>query len=311
MEPVFLIGAERSGTTLVRLMLDGHPLISWTHEFEYAVDQIISPNSWPDMSSYIDWLATDRSFMATGFRIDRSLNYPSLIKSFLVQKQKQSAKPIIGATCHRHYDRLLRIFPQARFIYLIRDPRDVARSNIGMGWAGNVWNGVDRWIEAEKLWTNIKNMFDSKISYVEVRFEELIISPEKILNEICKFLNIDYNSKMLNYPLYTTYSKPDPKLVDQWRRKQTKKQIALVEYKTKEFMKKRNYIFNTHDIKGPYFLEVLYLMIQNKAFQILFRIKRYGLRLFLSYFFARKFKIGKLERKYKLQINDIQNRYLK
>ena len=82
MNPYFLIGAERSGTTLLRLMLDGHPLISWTHEFEYAVDQVISPNSWPDMSSYIDWLATDRIFLSTGFCIDRSLDYPSLIKSF-------------------------------------------------------------------------------------------------------------------------------------------------------------------------------------------------------------------------------------
>lgn len=37
-EPIFLVGAERSGTTVLRLMLDHHPKIAWCSEFEYAVD---------------------------------------------------------------------------------------------------------------------------------------------------------------------------------------------------------------------------------------------------------------------------------
>jgi hypothetical protein len=57
---------------------------------------------------------------------------------------------------HRHYDRLLRLWPEARFIHLVRDPRDVASSCIGMGWAGNVWTGVTRWIEAERLWDEVR-----------------------------------------------------------------------------------------------------------------------------------------------------------
>ena len=54
-------------------------------------------------------------------------------------------------------DRLTRIWPDARFIHLVRDPRDVARSVIPMGWAGNTWVGVERWMEAERLWDRVRS----------------------------------------------------------------------------------------------------------------------------------------------------------
>ncbi|MEP0844220.1 MAG: sulfotransferase, partial [Phycisphaerae bacterium] len=60
-DPVFLVGAERSGTTLARLMLDHHPRIAWLNEFEYAVD-LIGPQGWPDVNAYCDYLETNRIF---------------------------------------------------------------------------------------------------------------------------------------------------------------------------------------------------------------------------------------------------------
>jgi len=307
--PYFLIGAERSGTTLLRLMLDAHPLISWTPEFGYAVGHITSQNSWPDVDNYADWLATDRVFLATGFCVDRSLDYPSLIKSFLTQKQGDL--PIIGATCHVHYDRLLRLFPKAKFIYLLRDPRDVARSNIGMGWSGNVWTGVNRWIEAVNLWEKVKQKLEKETSYVDVKFEQLIVSPEETLSAICNFMNINYDSKMMSYPDYTTYSKPDINIVDQWKRKMTKREIGLVEYKCQSFMEKEGYELIANNLAGPSFIEKLYLRIQDKLFRIRFRIKRFGLRLILLDFLSRRFKIRKLERNLKIKINEINMKHLK
>jgi len=294
---------------VLRLMLDAHPLISWTHEFGYAVDHIISPNSWPDVASYADRLATDRVFLDTGFYVDRSLDYPSLIKSFLTQKQGDL--PIIGATCHVHYDRLLRLFPKAKFIYLLRDPRDVARSNIGMGWSGNVWTGVDRWIEAENLWERVKKNLKKETSYIEVQFKQLIVSPEDTLSAICNFLKIDYDSQMMSYPEYTTYSKPDINIVDQWKRKMTKREIELVEYKTQEILKKRKYKQISNKIVAPSLIEKISLRIQDKLFRVRFRIKRFGLRLILLDFLARRFKIRKLERNLKIKINEINMKHLR
>lgn len=46
-KPVFLVGAERSGTTVLRLMLDHHPQIAFNNEFEYAVDLVSDEGKWP------------------------------------------------------------------------------------------------------------------------------------------------------------------------------------------------------------------------------------------------------------------------
>jgi hypothetical protein len=310
MKPYFLIGAERSGTTLLRLMLDAHPLISWLNEFEYAVDKIVSSDGWPDLDSYADWLSTHRVFRATGFSIDRSLNYPSLVKSFLAQKRQKDKKPIIGATCHRHYDRLLRIFPQAKFIYLLRDPRDVARSNIGMGWAGNVWYGVDRWIKAEELWRKIKSHLANN-HYFEVRYEELITYPEDTLEVICQFLNIQYDRRMLGYPEYTTYSRPNPDLIEQWKKKLSLKELEVVEFKAKGLMTIRGYNFRSDTQNKPSSTELLFLYLQNKCFKINFRIQRFGLGLFLSDYLTRKLNLSGWNRELRMKMNAIEKKYLK
>ena len=52
-QPIFLVGAERSGTTLLRLMLKHHPCIGWVQEFEYAVD-LIRGNNFPKLQQWFD-----------------------------------------------------------------------------------------------------------------------------------------------------------------------------------------------------------------------------------------------------------------
>lgn len=63
-QPIFSIGAERSGTTLLRLMLDSHSQLSWCYEFEYAVD-LISDEGSSSLKDRYKWLATHRIFQAT------------------------------------------------------------------------------------------------------------------------------------------------------------------------------------------------------------------------------------------------------
>lgn len=310
MKPIFLVGAERSGTTLLRLMLDAHPSISWLNEFEYSVDKITNPNSWPDLDTFYDYLSTDRIFHATQFKIDKDLSYPSLIKSFLDQKRQRDNKNIIGATCHRYYDRLLRLFPEASFIYLLRDPRDVAKSNIKMGWAGNVWKGIDRWITAEKLWEEVKSQLANN-AYIEVKYEDLIFSTEKILALICSFIGVPYMQDMLSYPEKTTYSKPDPSLINQWKNTMKTKEIRVVESKAAKYMVSRGYKVQTEAFYNPTELEKLYYEVENKIIRKLFYMKRYGIFLVIGQFFAKKFGLKNIDRRLKIIFNKKTKRYLK
>lgn len=305
-KPFFLVGAERSGTTMLRLMLSHHPQVAWCNEFEYAVD-LMPPNSgFPDLNTYYEWLSTCRVYLGTGFKLDRSLDYPHLIKSFLSQKREQESKPIVGATVHRHFDRLLRICPEARFIHIVRDARDVARSCIGMGWAGNVWTGVERWIEAEQLWQVLKQNL-SPDRWIELTYEDLIIEPVATLTRICEFIGVNYDPAMLTYETDTTYDAPNPKYIYQWQRKLSEREIRLVESRVAPMLTNRGY-----KLSGLPLLEVDPLMkrqlrLHDWAGRVRSRIRNNGLPLFLADYASRKLGMKRWQKRVQLQINEVIN----
>src|SRR5450432_1488272 len=88
----FIVGSERSGTTLLRIMLDHHPSLAFANEFEFSVQMIGSDGAWPSLEGYYEWLETNRIFLSSGFTIDRRLNYPQLINSFLFQERDADGK---------------------------------------------------------------------------------------------------------------------------------------------------------------------------------------------------------------------------
>ena len=308
-KPIFLVGAERSGTTLLRLMLNHHSQLTWCNEFEYSID-LISNTNLPQLDVYYDWLETHRIFQATNFKIDRDLNYPQLVNSFLIQKRIRDKKPLVGATVHRHFDRLLQIWPNAKFIHIARDGRDVARSCIGMGWAGNVWTGIERWIEAEKLWANLSQSLSADRK-IEVTYEELICNPKNVLENLCSFLEISFDPQMLTYDQTTTYDLPNAKFIYQWKRKLSDKEIQLIESRIGNMLLERNY-----ELSNLPTIEVTPAMVQKLKLQdwlkrIQFRIKRYGLPLFLADNLSRRLQLNSWQKNIKLKINEVQKSHLK
>lgn len=310
--PLFLVGAERSGTTMLRLMLNAHPQIAWCSEFEYAVDNVQEPGKWPDLKLYRSLLETNRIFLSHNFSVDPHLDYPQLVNSFLLQRKTITGKPLIGATVHRHYDRLLWIWPSARFIHLVRDPRDVAQSCIGMGWAGNVWRGVDRWVEAETLWRELRVRI-SPDSYLDVQFEDLVSKPEETLSQVCTFIGVVYDGAMLTYSETTTYDKPDPKLVFKWRKKMSERDIRLVESKIQNLITQPENCYEISDFPPLKLSEVekKILNLQNWWVCKSFRIRRLGFKLFLMDFLSRKLGHDQWQRNIKLKINEVEKGYLK
>ena len=309
LEPVFLVGAERSGTTLLRLMLAHHPQIAFHSEFEYVVDYF-QGNNWPQLDEYYECLELDRLFQCSNFVIDVSLNYPQLVNSFLVQKRDGAGKAFVGATVHRHFDRLLRIWPDARFIHIVRDGRDVARSCIGMNWAGNVWTGIDRWIEAEQLWSQLKETIAPE-QYTEVRYETLIAKPVETLTNLCNFIGTSYDPAMLSYSQTTTYDLPDSKLLWQWKRKFSEREIQLVEAKIGDMLVERGY-----ELSGLPSLTVNSVMkpmlkLHSKWSVVRGRIRIYGLPLILSSFLSRHLELKQWKKRVQLKCNYIDTARLK
>lgn len=309
-EPIFLVGAERSGTTLLRLMLDHHPKLSFYSEFEYAVDRISDSSSWPELNDYYQWLETHRIFQSSKFKIDRTLSYPQLIESFLDQKRDRDGKPLVGATVHRHFDRLLQIWSDARFIHIIRDPRDVARSCVGKGWAGNVWTGVERWIEAERLWVKLSQTIPAD-RRIELTYENLILEPIETLTRLCHFMNLPYDKAMINYAQTSTYDLPDASFIGQWRRKLSDRDIQLVEARVADMLVERGY-----ELSGLPRITVTpvieqRLRLQDWLARAQFRLKRNGLPLFMSDYLSRHLRLKSWQKRIKLELNAIETKRLK
>jgi hypothetical protein len=278
--PTFIVGPLRSGTTLLRLMLNNHPNMNFFGEFEGAVSQA-KGNAFPKVEEYLKFVAHDRQMQTLNFQVTPSLNYIELIRDFLKQAHGKKETDILGACIHSRFDLITKIWPNAKFIHITRDPRDVAKSTVPMGWASNVYSGSEFWLAPEKRWQKLKRKLNNE-SYIEVRYETLIRSTEQELTKICLFLGQQYNKDMPNIDKVSTYSKPDAKLVEQWRKKQSVKEVRLVESRCREVMKSLGYeVVNTSSGQDPSAIQKSILQINNRIYKMNFSIKRYGFLLWL------------------------------
>ena len=305
----FLVGSERSGTTLLRLMLSHHPEIACAPEFEFLVDRMPGQGRWPELGQYYRALALNRVFLPHDLTVDRSLDYPDLARSFVRQFCERTGKPLHGATCHHHFDRLPGIWPEARFVHLLRDGRDVARSCIRMGWAGNVWYGVERWIEALACWGRLQRLVPEE-RRILVRYEDLILDTEAELGRICGFLGVEFEAAMFEYAETSTYERPDASLVAQWKRKLSAPELALLEARVGPMLREHGYEKSGVEVERPGAWRRLELYLDNRLAGFRFRRDRYGLRNVLASYLARRLGMSGLERRSTLHRNAIDNRYL-
>jgi len=310
-EPIFLLGAHRSGTTLLGLMLRGHSTIGWMGEFEYAVDFIdATTGEFPDRSEFERALNTDRRFRARGFQLDPELSPRELADSMLTQTMESQQKPRIGAAMHRHFERALDLWPDARVIHLLRDGRDVALSRIKLGWAGNVWSSAPAWAEIEESWDALHPPLAPEQVH-EVRYEELVAEPERELSHICTFLGIDYEPNMLRYPDRSNYAPPDPTLSQQWRSRLSLRECQLLDHAIGELLDGRGYSQGSGHPAAPTLLERGYFSLQDWASRLAWRFRRYGAQLVLSEFVTRRFGLTRRNHNIRLKIDAIAERHLR
>lgn len=304
------MGAERSGTTFLRLMLGHHPELAWQSEFDFSIHMVSDEGNWPNLKTYYEWLSTDRIFLSNKFTTDPDLAYPELVKDFLEQRRHRDRKPRIGATVHHHFDRLLCLWPEASFLHIVRDGRDVARSAIAMGWAGNAWTGVQGWIDAEMLWERLREKVPETRRF-ELTYEELVADPVATLTSLCEYIDVAFDPAMLKYPEDTTYDAPDPSLCYQWRDKMTRYEVQLAEARIGPMLIERGYELSEIPPIEVASWKRKILRLNDRAAKSTFRIQRYGWRLFLADFVTRRLPLSRWRKRVRLKMNEIETAQLK
>ena len=277
--PVIVYGALRSGTTVFRLMLNAHEGVQNPGEADFLFDALrrdpAGPGGWRyDRAA----LADSRIFAAHGLALRDDLDGLDLLADLLAQFRARVPEAVLTLNVHRHARRVREVLPEARIIHLLRDPRDVARSSVAMGWAGLSCYGVDHWIATERDW-DAAGFPESQV--LELRFERLMTDLDAELARVCDVLGGPVSRAMLDYHRDSTYAPPDPRLVEQWRRQASRREVALVEHRIGDLGPARGYppAIPPH---APGALERASLALRNDLGRRRASLRRFGLPLLVG-----------------------------
>ena len=95
-----------------------------------------------------------------------------------------------------HVDELAELWPEARFVILVRDGRDVALSVMRLPFgANNAWAAARSWKHAVRLGREAEQCHPERV--LTVRYEDLAQDPETLVPRVCAFLALDYGTQML------------------------------------------------------------------------------------------------------------------
>ena len=303
--PTLLVGAEQSGTTLLRLMLDSHPEVAFAEEFEYAVEPISATGNPPSLPAFRSFLETNRSFATSGFQIDESLGFRELVEGFLQSRGDQTNALVTGATLHYGFAKALMMWPDAKFIHLIRDPRDVAPARMSHGLAGNVWHGLDGWLRAEDEWAAVEPLIDPR-QVLTVRFADLIRDYDSVLTSICCFMGVEYTSQMLDYSVDTDYQEPSMSVAGDWRRSLSTDQVRLIEAKVGDRLTRLGFEPSGLGRATVGERQELLLAWEDRAGRIAHRVQVFGVRLTVADMVARGLSIDSMQRSLRLRFNETE-----
>jgi Sulfotransferase family len=306
--PIFVLGALRSGTTVFRLMLDAHKDIANPGEVDFIFRYLKADGQSDNWSCDVERLRIDRTFQSYRLSIPEVEDGKYLAVHFVDQFRQRTIKQLT-LNIHGNLGKVAAIFPDAKIIHIIRDPRDVARSCMGMGWAGNTYHGVDQWHATEADWESFASKFKTG-NVMEFKFESLILNPRMVLDDVCRFIGVPFSTEMLEYPESSTYRPPDLSLVQQWKSALGARDVALVEIRTKSLLLARHYELSGAPLDPPSKLELIWLICTNKIYKWQFAWRRYGWFNFIMEIATRKF-IKSYHYLFAERVNEIEQQYLK
>ncbi len=217
--PVLLIGQHRSGTTVLGSLLRKYLKVNFGPESQFFFRRAATLDNYGDLKSdqgllsLITDLATERCFELNqfGFRIDpqevlgdiRERSYSGVIDAIFRQYAAHNGMQRWGDKTPEyvlHLPALDRLFPDAQYVHLVRDGRDVALSNFG------VFFGAKNEVVAAADWAHYDDLaaqFAATVSpdrFFEAKYEELMQDPVALFARLSEFFGItDESSELQSY----------------------------------------------------------------------------------------------------------------
>jgi Sulfotransferase family len=258
--PFFIVGSSRSGSTLLRLMLASHshiaiPSETWYltalvkefpfdrslqgNEINRAISLMTNHYTWPDMG--LD--AAELRRRVANLSEVRLRDLAELVYRWHMDVEGKSRWGDKTPAYIEIVPPLAAMFGDAKFIHLIRDGRDVAKSFQRQGWDGPWMHGyTGEWLRAIELDMKLsKTPLNERI--LRVLYEELVLHPEATLRRICAFIDERFEDQMLQWQGKADSAVPvrekkfhsglgkdmSPSDVSRWKREMTSREIFVAE----------------------------------------------------------------------------------
>lgn len=214
---LFIVGQQRSGTTLLRLMLTSHPKISIPPESRFIIEShdLLKKNDKLQIlealnivllqnKKFAEWNLNKKGLndiLVNNNHINEREIY--LLIYNLYRKQYFPKANLIGDKNPSYLfeiKKLKRLFPQSRFLVLYRNPYAVfsSQKTAFVNWGSNNSPLYQTKLETSKIVSILKLHKYNKRFYF-LKYETLISNPKAELVKICKWLTIDFDKNMLNY----------------------------------------------------------------------------------------------------------------
>jgi Sulfotransferase family len=220
---VFVTGCTRSGTTLLQRMLDNHPQLAVSNDTHVIPRAVLGSRPTGDVPLTGDVIEQVTSFErfgrlgiddATTTRLAAATDtlgaFASALFGEFAHRQGKSFGGEKDPEYVRHLPFLHRLFPTVRSLCIIRDGREVALSTLDWvtprRYLGRLALWADEPVAVCALWWKRQVLAGRRgraeagaNRCLEVRYEELVRAPERVLRSIAAFLDLPFSSSMLEY----------------------------------------------------------------------------------------------------------------
>ena len=234
--PVFIMGTQRSGTTLLTRVLSAHPDMFMQNEL--ALPKIFTPNA--SKQQIIDAIKA-QILDENGFSLEEVM--------------EQGNKRVWGLKdpqLTEHIDALRQFLPESKFIKIVRDGRGVTNSYMENKWGlgTNAYYGAQRW--DREVNEQLEFMQEAPENFLFIRYEDMVDDIADAMQKVCAHLDVPYLEEMVNYDQKSSYyekkrenvhtfKKPDKKLAEKWRHRLSSFEIDVVELVAKDTLTKLGY----------------------------------------------------------------------
>jgi hypothetical protein len=276
--PVLILGVRRSGTTLLRVMLDRNSELAVPDE-SYFIPQLadrhlrhVDPGEFIDdlrrLDTLVEWeIPLERVRARLSERMPIGVAIGTVYSVYAAERGKRRWGD--KTPMYMQNLRLLeRLFPDALFVHLIRDGRDAAMSFLSMpkGLVTETWMHPQtpagfacQWRTEVDAARRLGRRVGSE-RYLEVRYEDLVQDAESALRRICDFARLPYEAEMINYtgdvdvstkPHQQSLKRPPTPGLRNWRTQMSPEDVGAFEQVAGDVLAELGYEMHEHpDARG-------------------------------------------------------------